>query len=987
MVEESNSDKAIKDPDNEYRLVFRDFYNLMKFKVTKILLVSSLYDAFILEEEGFLTEQISGEYQDLELTSPPQVVRVPSGEEALQELEQGRYDLVITMTQIADLDPYEFGRKAKQIQKNVPVILLATDPGSAREETKGREEGVDKVFFWTGDSSLFLAITKYVEDKINIEPDTSKGIVKAILVIEDSPLDYSTFLPMFYTEIVEQTHAVISVGLNEQEKWLKKKTRPKILLAETFEEAKELYEKHRAHLLGVITDVTYPKGGKRERYAGFQLVEEVVDTDIPVLVQSSFLDNKKKADKLNIPFLHKYSDAMPQELRDFFQEKLCFGDFIFMDKKGKAIARAKDINDFMEVIQKVPLRSIHHHALNNDFSKWLMARGEIALARKLKPKKVSDFNDDEEMKEYLIKTILEYNQEKRVGIITDFFEENFEFEETFTRLGGGSLGGKGRGLAFLSSIFKRFNIKEKFKDLKIALPDTLVVGTDVFDAFMMHNDLYNFVSQDIKDEDLKRKFLKSKFPLDIKKSLGVFLSHVDEPIAVRSSSLLEDSQNQPFSGIYSTYMLPNNSPDEDERLEHLCWAIKLVYASTFMKRARAYIQSTLHLAEEKMAIVIQKIVGREYEGGRFYPVCSGVAQSRNFYPVGTLKREDGLVSVAFGLGKTVVEGGKTITFSPNHPDVIPGISTTEEMLRSTQNTYFALNMRNNRFDLSSGEESTLKALDIDTADKDGTLKYVASTYDANDDRLRDGVAGKGPKVLTFAGIRKYNMLPFIEVILELLRIGQRGMGRPVEIEFAGTVRPDGKPEFYALQIRPLVTLRERQAVVIEESKVKESVICTDNALGNGVIENISDVVIVSPDTFDSMKTLDISREIEQINEELKDKQYLLIGPGRWGTRDRFLGIPVNWDQISGARTIVEVSMEDFIIDPSYGTHFFHNVISLGIMYFTMPYPPGENFIKWDQINKGKLRIKKKYSRYVKLAYPLSVKVDGRSGRGIIYRSS
>jgi hypothetical protein len=982
-----NHDPRPAGHDPDYRPTFHDMYNLMKWKVTKILLVSSLYDAFALEEEGLLAEQISGEYRDLALSSPPHVVRVPSGEQALKELSQRRYDLVITMSQIVDLDPCEFCSQAKSVQEDVPVVLLATAPDEAAMFlTREDRSRFDKVFCWTGDAALFLAIIKYIEDKANIAADTEHGVVKAILVIEDSPMEYSTFLPVLYTEIMKQTQALIAEGLNEEEKWFRKKARPKILLAETFEEAERLYQEHREHLLGIITDVTYPRRDRLEDTAGFQFLEEVVIDDIPVLVQSRRPEHKQRSDELGIAFYQKNPETLLPGIHDFLREHLGFGDFVFQMPDGSQVEKVSDIREFLDVIQKVPLESIRHHGTRNDFSRWLMARGEITLARELKPKKVSDFKDDAELREYLVGAIRESRQEKRAGIITDFFEENFEFEETFTRLGGGSLGGKGRGLAFLSLLLHRSEVGSRFDQCRVRLPDTLVIGTDVFDGFMTENNLYECLGQDLPDNDMAQHFVKARFPEEMRASLRLFLSHVHEPLAVRSSSLLEDSQSQPFAGVYATYMLPNNIADDDRRLDQLCQAIKRVYASTFSSKAKAYIQAAAPGAEEKMAVIVQKLVGKAYNG-RFYPVYSGVGQSLNFYPVSPLKREDGVVCVALGLGRIIIEGGKVLSFSPAHPDVLPGLSSPQEVVENTQTYFFSLDLENTDFDLSEGEEATLKTLEIAAAEAHGTLGYVASTYDANDNRLRDGVRGSGPKVITFAGIRKYGMLPLASIVKELLAVGAQGMGRPVEIEFAGTIAPDGNPEFYVLQIRPLVTLRERQQVVITDADTKGALISTDRAQGNGALEGIRDVVLVRPATFDPTRTIEIAGEISDINKALDGIPYLLIGPGRWGTRDRFSGIPVQWHQISWARAIVETSLEGFRVIPSQGTHFFHNITSLGVMYLTVAADSGGVFMNWDELSKLPAVATGKYVSHLRLPSPVVVKVDGQSGRGVVYRPS
>ncbi len=970
------------DYDGDYKPTFHDLYYLMKFKVTKILLVSSLYDAFILEEDGLLSKQISGEYQDLELSSPPQVVRVSSGEEALKELSMGRYDLIITMSQLVDLDPFEFGKQAKKIQSGIPVVMLATDPSEVTVFHRPGDQGsIDRVFYWTGDTTLFLAITKFVEDQINVEADIGHGVVKTVLIIEDSPVFYSMFLPIIYTEILRQTRALIAEGLNEHEKWFRKKARPKILLAETFEDAEKLYNKYKEHILTIITDVTFPKDNSIEKYAGFQFIEGI-DKDIPVLIQSSHPEHEARAKEMNIPFLNKNSETLPQDLQDFLNIHLGFGEFVFSMPDGTVIGKASDINEFVEIVQNIPGESIRYHALRNQFSTWLMARGEIALALELRPKKVTDYISDEGVRAHLIETIRESRQEKRLGIITNFTQHSFEFEETFTRLGGGSLGGKGRGLAFLSSLLYQSGIRTHLRNIRVRLPDTFVIGTDAFDTFMVENDLYETANADLPDEEIARHFQNAKIPKEIEESLALYLSNVRQPIAVRSSSLLEDSQHQPFAGIYSTYMLPNNCDDEQLRLEQLCQAIKLVYASTFYKRAKAYIQATLHKAEEKMAVIIQKVVGKEF-GDRFYPMYSGVGQSYNFYPVTPLKREEGIASVALGLGRIVVQGGKVLSFSPDHPNIIPGLSSPEEILKNTQEFFYALDLSKTCFDLADGEEVTLKALDILAANEDGMLEYLGSTYDINDNRLRDGINSDGPKFITFAGILNYNMIPLVHVIREVLTVGERGMGRPVEIEFAGIIAEDEKPEFYVLQIRPLVSLRERRRVVINEQERINALISTNKALGNGIIGDLRNVVLVPPETFDPAKSEEIAIEIGEINKELKGTPYILIGPGRWGTRDRWLGIPVEWDQISLARTIIEVALEDYRIDPSHGTHFFHNITSLGIMYFTVPFDEEGSFIDWDEFRATKPLITKKFTKLYRLPFSMVVKVDGRSGSGVV----
>lgn len=971
----------------DYKPSFHSSYDLMKYKVTNILLVSSLYDAFILEEEGLLSDQISGEYLDLELSSPPRVMRVESCESGLSELKKRHYDLIITMPRLVDMDPFEFGRMAKEWQPDIPVILLLTDIADIPIFYKpGQHNEIDKMFYWNGDSALFFAITKYVEDMLNVEPDTSDGLVRVLLVIEDSPRYYSIFLPLIYREVMSQSEKLIAEGLNDHEKLFRKKARPKILLAETFEDGLALYEKYRENILGVITDVDYPRDGERLEGAGFQLIKEL-DEGIPVLVQSSMVKYQGEAERACMPFLDKNSDMLLHGIQNFFTECLGFGDFVFMTPDKMEIGRARDMTEFMHYAQTVPAESIRYHADANHFSNWLMARGEIDIAKKLRPRKVSDYQNDEDIRSHLIFSIRESNKAKRKGIITDFQQQNFEFEETFTRLGGGSLGGKGRGLAFLFALFNQSAVKYKIPGCQVKIPDTLVVGTEIFDNFMEGNGLHKKILPDMSDDEIKNLFMEAKTTIDIKDRLREYLFHVREPLAVRSSSLLEDSHNQPFAGIYATFMLPNNCIDDETRLEQLCDAIKLVYASAFSKAAKAYIQSTVHTSEEeKMAIVIQKLIGNQHDD-RFYPTISGVAQSYNYYPVAPLKREDGIVSAALGLGRIVVDGEKVLAFSPKHPNVIPGFSTPEQVMDNSQTHFYALSMSDVCYDLRGGEHVTLYTLPIKDAEKDNTLDLIASTYDPNDRRLRDGTGSDGPKVITFSGVLKYEMLPLVKVINELLDIGTRGMGGPVEMEYAIKFNDyadsdgPGKPEFYVVQIRPLVTKKERHNVTISGDEI-DIVLASNKVLGNGIMEGIRDIIFVDPDKFDNTQTYNIAKEIDELNKEI-GKPFLLIGPGRWGTRDRFLGVPVNWDHISNAKAIVEVGLDKFRIDPSHGTHFFHNITSLGIMYFTVPHGKEDQFIDWDWLKEIKPKSSKKYAVHVELPCELELKVDGRTGKGIV----
>ncbi|MFH0816015.1 MAG: PEP/pyruvate-binding domain-containing protein [Methanobacteriota archaeon] len=961
-------------------------HDLMKIRVSEILLVSSLYDAFILEEDGLLSEQISGEYQEFALSSPPRVSRVSAAKEALVEMGARRFDMVITMARLSDMSPTEFGERAKALQPGIRVIMLITEPGDLPHyHIPGKGGPIDKVFYWTGDAGLFLAITKYVEDMVNAEADVASGFVKVIIVVEDSPRFYSVFLPILYTEIMRQKNALLSEGLNEADKTLRRRSRPKILLAETFEEGKALLEKYRGNVLGLITDVDYPMEGRKTEGAGLFLIE-ISEPGLPTIVQSSKPENRAKAERLGAKFLDKNSDTLLEDLRTFFKERLGFGDFVFRMKDGTEVARAYDVRDLTEIAERVPAESLKMHGAANQFSNWLLARGEVTLAAKLRPKKVSDFASDEELRHFLVDALLEARREKLLGVVIDFSQQTFEFRETFTRFGGGSLGGKGRGLAFLASLIHKSGVRAARPDWRIRIPDTLVIGTEEFDRFVSTNGLGSLRKTRTKDPEIAAKFLAGAMSGELESALRTYAANVDCPVAVRSSSLLEDSQNQPFAGIYSTYLLPNNHPDREVRLAQLTSAVKLVYASAFFKAARAYIQTTIGtVEEERMGVVIQKLVGNSH-GSRFYPLFSGVAQSYNFYPVPPMSKDDGIASVALGLGRTVVEGGKSLSFSPKHPAAIPAHSSPEEILANSQDKFFAIDMSRTEFDLTLGDDATLTRLDISDAEGDGVLDQLASTYDTADHRFRDGVGYDGPRAITFAGVLRHGHMPLGEILSELLDMSKDGMGRPVEMEFAVAEDPEGFLEFHLLQIRPMVSMKERSQVVIDASAEGDRVLVASNrALGNGVLDGISDVVYVPPSLFDRTKTKEIADEIGRLNESMAGKPYVLIGPGRWGTRDRFLGIPVEWDQISNARAIVEVGLEDFRIDPSHGSHFFHNITALGIPYFSVPYGSELSRVDWGWLEGQPGTKGRGFARHARLAGPLVVKVDGRSGTGVVLK--
>ena len=1001
--------KIKKAKEGEFEPAFQTFHNLMPFKVREILLVSSLYDAFIVEEEGLISEMVIWEYRHLLLSSPPRVTHVTSGEEALSKVETRKYDLVITMSKNIGMDPYEFGRKIKSTCPNLPVVILATDAADLHFcQERIDEIGCDKAFFWYGDTSLFLAIIKYIEDGINAEFDTENGNVQLILFIEDSIRDYSMLLPVIYNGIVEQTQRSISEDLNEMQRLLRRRARPKILIAQNYEEGKELFKKYKHNMLGIISDVKFPRNGKLDPQAGHDFISYVkkINPYVPTMLQSTDPDNRKRAEEIGTYFINKNSPTLMKDFNHFLLSHLGFGDFIFYvptkiyDKKDsdkthhlelKEFSRASNLKEFENALQKIPLESIRYHTGRNDLSNWLMARCEFKLALKLRPQKVSDFKTLDEMRNYLVNVFNESRKERQLGVMTDFFRQKFEFDSSYTKIGSDSLGGKGRGIAFIRTLLARYGFNQKYPDVKLTVPSTVAISTDEFDKFISNNNLQKFLKNNVKFSDavIAQEFLKGRLSEELQKKLHVILQNMKKPIVIRSSSLLEDSQNYPFAGMYSTYMLPNNHKDNTVRLEQLCNAIKLVYASVFYNDARAYIESTsAKIEEEKMAVIIQELIGNNHNG-RFYPTFSGVAQSYNYYPISYQKREDGIVSLAAGLGYSVVGGEQVLRFSPKHPDIITDFSNIDSILKNSQKELYVLNITNPVLNLSEKEENTLEKINISDISYDETLDPIVSTFDKNDGMIRDGYSEDGPLLITFAGILKYNVFPLASIIRDILETGQKSMGTPVEIEFAVDLDSsnNNKPVFAIIQIRPIIISQELSQIKWNESDYsKDKILIKSNkVLGNGLINEVHDIIYVEPDTFDSSKTIEIAREIGVLNKDQKDSPYLLIGPGRWGTKDRWLGIPVNWSDISNVKVMVETALEDYNIKPSQGTHFFQNIVSRGVGYINITLNKKEGWVDWDWLKDHKYKKNLEFIKHIKLKKPLRIKLDGRKGKAIVLK--
>ena len=972
----------------------RDIYHdLMPYKVREILLVANLYDAYIIEKEGRFFEQLTGEYYQLNLSSAPRITGVSSPEEALEKLQFHHYDLVILMLGIDKQTPIQLSQIIKQIYPTMPVLLLLNNSSDVGVFENKKLTCIDKIFVWNGDSKVFLAMVKYIEDLENIENDTKIGLVRVILLVEDSSRYYSRFLPILYSIVIEQTQRLIEeVNTDNLYKILRMRARPKILLVSSYEEAMEYFNKYKEYLLCVVTDVKYEKNNKLDEHAGLKLTEYIKNElpDLPVLIQSSEPSNATNAFKLKATFVNKNSENLLQDLKSFISYYLGFGNFVYRDGDGRGeIAVARSMKEFESLLKTIPEESLLFHGTKNHFSNWFMARGEIQLAKKLKPVKVSDFKTFEGLRKYLIEMLHQCMFEKNKGKVVNFDESAILDETTIVSLASGSLGGKGRGLAFISTLIYNFDFAQIIPDINVRTPVTSIIGTDEFEIFIESNDIHNKIlnKKDYKDyNEIKKIFVEAKLSESLIKKLKRYLKVIQKPLAIRSSSLFEDSLTQPFAGIFDTFLLPNNNPDIDARLEQMMTAIKLVYASIYSPTALAYFEAINYkIEEERMAVIIQEVVGTAYEE-TFYPHISGVAQSYNYYPISYMKPDDGFAVLAVGLGKYVVEGEKTYRFCPEYPNL--EIYSDNDMYKNSQLHFYAVDMRQKKFDLLEGEDASLVKLDIDVSEKHGSLKHCGSVYDISNERIVAGLTSQGPRIVNFANIIKHKYIPLSSSIQLLLNLVEEAMGSPVEIEFAVDLNKDkkGNASFYLLQIKPLIKNTLETAIDIEEVDYSKLLLYSEMGMGNGMIDDISDIIYVDVKKFDKLKTEKMRDEIEKLNLEMikEDRKYILIGPGRWGTRDRFIGIPVAWSQISNAKIIVEVSLEDFPLDASLGSHFFHNVISMNVGYFSVKHNSLIDFINWEQLAQQEVINETKYFKHVRFKNPLKVLMDGKKRSSLIY---
>ncbi|MBF0224608.1 MAG: phosphoenolpyruvate synthase/pyruvate phosphate dikinase [Desulfobacterales bacterium] len=983
-------EKPIIDKKNFNIHNFKVFQELMQFKVREILLVSSLYDAYILEEDGSLATKITNEYIGLNLSQPPRFTCTSSAAEALNLINEKKFDIIITMPNLEDMDAFKLADEIKKAKPDIPVILLTH---SVKRSIDIRENrfcpSIDKDFVWTGDSDLLLAIIKNIEDRINVYSDTEKAKVRVLLFIEDSPIYKSMILPILYKIIMKQTQRVLGGGINKEHRLLRMRARPKILIAENFEEAIAFYENFYPYILGVISDTRFPKFCMIDENAGLELCRTIKTKNpaIPILIMSSEPNNQKWAHEIPASFIDKNSENLISQIESFFLDNLGFGDFIFKSPEGKEIERASNLRTLEEKLKYISPELIIFHAERNHFSNWIMGRSEITLASMLRDLTVNDFENIEELRNFIIASIHSLRKWRQRGVIAQFSSENFDADiMNFVKIGESSLGGKARGIAFISSLLRENpEISEKYDNIEIRVPKTLVLCTDIFENFVISNNLKYIASEDIPDEEVALSFLKGKIPDSLKKDLEFFLLQVKYPLSVRSSSLLEDAQFHPYAGLYDTYMLPNNDTSIEIRLEHLINAVKLVFASTYFENPKSFAKSALHSTqEEAMAVIIQELVGDEHSN-YFYPAISGSAQSYNFYPIPPIKSEDGVAKIALGFGKTVMDGEKALRFCPKHPQILIQFSSVDDTLKNSQKFFYALKIKNYDFNISLSS-SNLEKREIDEANTELPIKILSSTYIHEEHRIRDTFYAKGPKILTFAGILKYNLFPLPEIISDFLELGQKSMGCPIEMEFAVNFSKNksNRNSFYVLQIRPLGYYEDNFKISITPDDIQKALCYSSHALGNGLIQDIKDIIYVKLDSFSAEATRQITMEISHLNSLITSANlsYLLIGPGRWGTSDSWLGIPVKWKDIYGVKAIIELQNGMLKADASQGSHFFQNITSQGIPYITIV-DGSDDFFKLTIIEKETIINETKFLRHVRFKNPLIIKSYGKKSECVI----
>lgn len=967
------------------------FDKLMQNRINKVLIVCSNYDFYMLEEDGRIEERIFNEYTSLNLRHPPSFIHANSAKRAIKMMAFHQIDIVITWLDIGNYNAFETSKKIKETFPNVPIAALSHHSSILRSKLeKENTDSIDFIFHWNGNVDIFLAIIKLTEDRMNARVDINDIGVKAILLVEDSLKFYSRYIPLIYKVILKQTQGLMSEGLNEHRKMLIMRGRPKILLATTYEEGISLFDTYKNNLLGVISDVNYYKDGVRNKEAGFLFLNYVRNYKryFPFLIQSSNANNEKRALDLKGKFLYKHSETLGVDIKNYIIKYFAFGDFEFWDpSQMKVIATAKDLSEFQKAIKIVSEDCLMYHATRSEFSKWLKSRALFPLADLLSVIEYDEFENNDQIRDFLINAIKAYRVYRSRGVIVKFNKNKYDEFVVYARIGEGNLGGKARGLAFIDSFLKRNNLYNKYENVSITIPRTVVISTEVFDQFIETHKLIKFAADCTDDEKILQEFISKDLPAWALEDIKAFLKTTKCPIAVRSSSMLEDSNYQPFAGVFATYMIPDS--EINKKVEMVSNAVKSVIASAFFESSKSYLKAISHTIEEdKMAVILQEVVGKQYQDV-YYPNISGVARSINFYPIGDEKASEGIANIALGLGEIIVGGGQTLRFSPYYPKKVLQLSTPGSAQRDTQQYFYGLNLDPDSYKVSTCEAINKKKITIRQAEKHGSLKFVASTYDLQNNTIRPGVMHDGIRVITFDHVLKYNTFPLPQILQELLRVGQREMRSPIEIEFAVKLDvPAGKPkEFSFLQIRPIIESMETGCKLPENLNISETIIYSESALGNGKYQNIFDVVYVKPETFNSANTREIANAVEEINKKFSnlDKPYILVGPGRWGSSDPWLGIPVLWSQISAAKIIVESGLNNFRIDPSQGTHFFQNLTSFKVGYLTINPFIKDGFYDLDYLNQQEAVFEDTYLRHISFKNELTVIIDGENNKAAIFK--
>ena len=973
------------------QLYFKDtsFVNLMTRRIFNVLLIANPYDAFMLEDDGRIDEKIFNEYMNLSLRYPPRFTQVSTESEAWAKLQDTIFDLIIVMPGTDNNDTFEIARSIKEKYNEIPLVVLT--PFSHGITARMEHEDLsafEYVFCWLGNTDLLVSIIKLIEDKMNLEHDIKEVGVQMILLVEDSIRFYSSVLPNLYKFVLQQSREFATEALNEHQRTLRMRGRPKIVLARTYEEAMHLYNRYEKNVLGVITDARYPRECVVDPLAGIRLMEEIRKRDpfMPLILQSSEVDNKRFARQYEAGFVDKNSKKMNVDLRDIVSDSFGFGDFIFRNPHTlEEVARVRNLKELQNIIFSIPTESFLYHVSRNHVSRWLYSRAMFPPAEFLKEISVEDFEDIDTHRKIIFEAIVKYRKMKNQGVVAIFQRDRFDSYSNFARIGEGSLGGKGRGLAFIDNMVKRHPEFNEFENATVAIPKTVVLCTDIFDEFMDANQLYQIALSDADDADILKAFLQAQLPERLMEDFYAFFNVVKSPIAIRSSSLLEDSHYQPFAGIYSTYMIPYLE-DKEEMLRMLGDAVKGVYASVFYKDSKAYMQATSNVIDqEKMAVILQEVVGTQH-GDRYYPSISGVARSLNYYPIGEEKAEEGTVSLALGLGKYIVDGGLTLRVCPYHPNQVLQTSEMEIALRETQTQFYALDLKNKGENFSLDDGFNLLKLPVKEAEKDGALQYIASTYDPYDMVIRDGIYPGGRKVITFANILQHEVFPLAKILQLAQEYGQREMARPVEIEFAVTLDAQKKSGvFYLLQVRPMVDMKADLSEDLNLISDEKVILKSFNSLGHGIMEDVHDLIYVKTEGYNAGNNPTIAYEIEKLNRKFLDegKHYVLVGPGRWGSSDSWLGIPVKWPHISAARVIVEAGLSNYRVDPSQGTHFFQNLTSFGVGYFTINAYMNDGIYNKEYLDTLPVVEETKYLRHVRFETPIVIKMDGKKKLGVV----